>query len=86
MDNAMNDLRQQDPNQERAREFLDEASLADSLELAYTARMKAVLHGPATAQARTARDVAQIERLCLERQEIHQPSPVTDADPLHYLG
>ena len=57
MNHTMLVLRQQDPNLDRALDPLGEAPLPDSLELAYAARMRAVLHGAATAQARTAQEV-----------------------------
>jgi len=86
MNYTMIDLRQQDPNLDRAPDSLDEAALADSLELAYEARMQAVLHGAATAQARTAQEVEHLERLCLERRQLHHLACVADCDPSYYLG
>ena len=86
MNHTMLDLRQQDPDLDRALNPLDEAPLAGSLEPAYEARMRAVLHGAATAQARTAQEVKHLERLCLERRQPHHPASVADRDPSYYLG
>ena len=86
MDYTMIDLRQQDPHLDSAPGALGETSLADSLEEAYEARIRAVLHGTAWAQARTARVVAHLERLCLEERQLHRLTPVADCDPSYYLG
>jgi len=86
MNHTMLDHRQQDPNLDRALDPLDEAPLPDSLELAYAARMRAVLHGAATAQARTAQEVEHLERLCLERRQPHRRAWVAYRDPSYYLG
>jgi hypothetical protein len=86
MNDTMLDLRQQDRNLDRALDPLDEAPLPDSLELAYAARMRAVLHGAATAQARTAQEVEHLERLCLERRQPHRRAWVGYRDPSYYLG
>ena len=86
MNHAMLDQRQQNPNLDRALDPLGEAPLPDSLELAYAARMRAVLHGAATAQARTAQEVEHLERLCLERRQPHRLAWVAYRDPSYYLG
>jgi hypothetical protein len=86
MNDKMLDLRQQDRNLDRALDPLDEAPLPDSLEQAYTARMRAVLHGGATAQARTAQEVEHLERLCLQRRQLHPLADVANIDPSYYLG
>jgi hypothetical protein len=65
---------------------LDEASLADSLQLAYGARMRAVLHGAARSQARAAQAVAHLERPCLESRQFHRLDGVADIDPSCHLG
>lgn len=82
----MMDLRRQDQNLDVASHPLDEASLADSLRLAYEARMRAVLHGAASSQARAAQAVAHLERLCLESRQLHRLDCVADIDPCCYLG
>src|SRR5665647_3534361 len=86
MTNTMPDHGQQDPNLDRALNPLGEAPLPDSLELAYAARMRAVLHGAATAQARTAQEVEHLERLCLQRRQLHRLADVANIDPSYYLG
>ena len=86
MNDTLLDLRQQDPNLDRAMDPLGEAQLPDLLELAYAARMRAVLHGAATAQARTAHEVEHLERLCLERRQPHLLADVAKIDPSYYLG
>jgi len=86
MNHAMLDHRQQNPNLDRAPDPLDEAPLPDSPELTYAARMRAVLHGAATAQARTAQEVDHLERLCLERRQPHHQAWVAYRDPSYYLG
>lgn len=86
MGHTMIDLRQQYPYLDQASGALGEASLADSLEQAYEARTRAVLHGTARAQARTARVVAHLERLCLEERQLHRLTAVADVDPSYYLG
>jgi len=86
MNDTMLDLRQQDRNLDRALDPLDEAPLPGSLELAYAARMRAVLHGAATAQARTALEVEHFERLCLQRRQVHRLADVANIDPSYYLG
>ena len=86
MNDTMLDHRQQDPNLDRALDPLGEAPLPDSLELAYAARMRAVLHGAATAQARTAQEVQHLERLRLERRQPYRRAWVAYRDPSYYLG
>jgi hypothetical protein len=86
MNDTMLDLRQQGRNLGRALDPLDEAPLPDSLELAYAARMRAVLHGAATAQARTAQEVEYLELLCLQRRQLHRRVDVANIDPSYYLG
>lgn len=86
MGQTMMDLRRQDQKLDVASHLLDEASLADSLQLAYGARMRAVLHGAAGSQARTARAVAHLERLCLESRQLRRLDGVADIDPSCYLG
>lgn len=86
MGQTMMDLRRQDQKLEVVPHLLDEASLADSLQLAYGARMRAVLHGAARTQERTAQAVAQLERLCLESRQLHRLDGVTEIDPSCYLG
>jgi hypothetical protein len=86
MNHTMLDLRQQNPNLDRAPDPLDEAPLQDSLGLAYDARMRAVLHGDATAQARTAQEVEHLERLCLEGRQPHHRAWVGYRDPSYFLG
>lgn len=80
------DLRRRDPEPAVASHPADEMSLEDSLELAYGARMRAVLHGAASAQARTALAVAHLERLCLESRELHRLSGSVNSEPSYYLG
>jgi hypothetical protein len=53
--------------------------------------MRAVLHGAATAQAKTAQEVEHLERLCLERRQSQHPVRVHQVriayrDPSYYLG
>ena len=86
MNDTMLDLRQQDRNLDRALDPLDEAPLPDSLELAYKARMRAVQHGAAAAQARTAQEVEHLERLCLQRCQLHRLADVANIDPSYHLG
>jgi hypothetical protein len=86
MGQTMMDLRRQDQKLEVVPHLLDEASLADSLQLAYGARMRAVLHGAASTQERTAQAVAHLERLCLESRQLHRLDGVADIDPSNYLG
>jgi hypothetical protein len=91
MDRTVLDTGEQGPNLDRAPDPSDEASLAGPLELAYGARMRAVLHGAATAQAKTAQEVEHLERLCLERRQSHHrvrvhPVRVEYRDPSYYLG
>jgi len=86
MGQTMMDLRRQDQKLDVASHLLDEASLADSLQLAYGARMRAVLHGAARSQARTAQAVAHLERLCLESRQLHRLDGVAHIDPSCYLG
>jgi hypothetical protein len=86
MNDTMRDLRQQDRNLDRALDPLDEAPLPDSLGLAYAARMRAVLHGAVKAQARTAREVEHLERLCLQRRQLHRLADVANIDSSYYLG
>ena len=86
MNHTMLDHRQQDPNLDRALDPLGEAPLPDSLELAYAARMRAVLHGAATAQARTAQEVEHLELLCLQRRQLHRLADIANIDPSYYLG
>lgn len=86
MNDLLLGLRQQDPNLDRAMGSLGEAPLPVSLELAYAARMRAVLHGSAMAQARTAQEVEHLERLCLERRQPHLLADAANIDPSYYLG
>ncbi len=86
MNDTMLDLHQQDRNLDRALDPLDEAPLPDSLGLAYAARMRAVLRGAATAQARTAQDVEHLELLCLQRRQLHRRADIANIDPSYYLG
>jgi hypothetical protein len=80
------DTPRQDPDLYRARGPLGEASLADALELAYKARLRAVLHGTDTAQVTTAQLLVRLERLCLERRQLHRLAGGVDIDPSYYLG
>jgi hypothetical protein len=86
MNQTMIDTPRRDPDLDRARGPLDEASLADALELAYKARLHAVLHGAATAQVTTAQTLVRLERLCLERRQLHRLAGVAYIDPSYYLG
>lgn len=86
MNDTMLDRRQQVRNLDRAVDPLDEVPLPDSLELAYAARMRAVLQGAASAQARTAQEVAHLERLCLQRRQLHRRADIANIDPSYYLG
>jgi len=86
MNQTMIDTPRRDPDLDRAPGPLGEAPLPDSLELAYAARMRAVLHGAAAAQARTAQEVEHLERLCLQRRQLHRLADVADIDPSYYLG
>jgi hypothetical protein len=86
MNHTTRDIRQREPNLDRAPDPVDEASLAGSLELAYKARMRAVLHGAATAQARAAQEVERLEQLCFERRRSHHPIRVAYRDPSYYHG
>ena len=87
MNDTMLDLRQQDRNLDRALDPLDEAPLPDSLELAYAARTtNRYLPGAATAQARTAQAVEHLERLSLQRRQLHRLADVANIDPSYYLG
>ena len=65
---------------------LDEATWAELLALAYAARMRAVVHGAATAQIRTAQEVERLESLCLQRRQPHLLADVANIDPSYYLG
>jgi len=86
MNDTMLDLRQQYRNLDMALDPLGEAPLPDSLELAYAARLRAVLHGGAAAQARTAQEVEHLERLCLQRCQLHRLADVANIDPSYHLG
>ncbi|MEP7016528.1 MAG: hypothetical protein ABI899_00720 [Actinomycetota bacterium] len=86
MDHTIIDLRQQDPNLDRAPDPLDEAPLADSPEQVYEARMRAVVHGAATVQVRAAQVLAHLEQPCLEERRLHRLTRVGDVDPSYYLG
>ena len=86
MNDTMLDLRQQDRNLDRALDPLDEAPLPDSLELAHKARMRAVQHGAAAAQARTAQEAEHLERLCPQRCQLHRLADVANIDPSYHLG
>jgi hypothetical protein len=86
MNQTMIDTPRQDPNPDRAPGPLGEASPEDALELAYKARMRAVLHGAATDQVATAQMLVRLERLCLERRQLHRLVGVADIDPSYYLG
>ena len=69
MNDTALDLRQRDRDLDGALDPLDEAQVLDCLTVAYAARIRAVLHGPATAQTRTAQKVEHLERLCLQRRQ-----------------
>lgn len=86
MNRTVLDIRQQNPNLDRAPDPLVGAPRADLLELAHEARMVAVLHGDAAARTRTAQEVEHLERLCLERRQSHHPVRVAYRDPTYYLG
>jgi hypothetical protein len=86
MNQTMIDTPRRDPDLDRAPGPLGEASPEGALELAYKARLRAVLHGAATAQVRTAQEVVRLERLCLERRQLHRLAGVADIDPSYYLG
>lgn len=86
MGQTMTDLRRQVQKPDVASHPADEVSLGDSLELAYGARMRAVLHGAAGAQARTAQEVARLERLRLESRQVHRLPGGADIDSSYYLG
>jgi hypothetical protein len=86
MNQTMISTPRQDPDLDRAPGPLGEASPEDALELAYKARLRAVLHGTATAQVTTAQMLVRLERLCQERRQLHRLAGVADIDPSYYLG
>ena len=86
MNQTMIDTSRRDPDLDRAPGPLGEASPEDALELAYKARLQAVLHGTATTQMTTAQMLVCLERLCKERRQLHRLAGVADIDPSYYLG
>ncbi len=86
MNPTMIDRFRQDPDPDRAPGPLDEVSREDPLELAYKARVRAVLHGTGAARVRTAQALVRLERICLQRRLLHRLADIPDIDPSYSLG